>query len=416
MMRAGWIVLVAGVTGCMGVAEGSIGDPLIGGAGGGVAGTSGGSGGGSMGGGSSGGGAAGGTVAGGGVAGGGSSAGGRSGGGVAAGGGASGGMTVDAGVTDPCATVRCGANSTCRTNPVRCECNPGFASDGGTCLPGDPGVPALRTEAQVCAAYTEGYRSRVTGMDFIPGAGMCDVGTLTRPAIDDALARLNFHRWLAGLGPVSDSASQNTAAQACSVVSAWNPAGPAAHFPPPTSTCYSAAGAGGAGSSNIAWGSANAADAIDQWMIDWGNDTTFGHRRWFLYPSLDDVGIGFYRGGNNYGSASCAAVFGAGNPGPNPPWFPFPPAGFSPVSVARWTWSVHGDIPTSMPTATVTRLSDNMTLPVRVDVMQGGYGRLSAVTLVRMGWDPAAGQTYHVVLEGASGPRREWDVKPVMCP
>lgn len=325
------------------------------------------------------------------------------------------GAAVDAGA-DPCATVRCSANASCRTTPTRCECNPGFVADGGSCFAGDPGVPALRSEAQVCAGYAEGYRSRVTGADFIAGPSMCDVGTLTRAAIDDALARLNFHRWLAGLGPVNDSAAQNANAQACSVISAWNPAGVAAHSPQPSATCYSAQGAAGAGSSNIAWGSADAADAVDQWMIDRGNDTTFGHRRWFLYPSLDDVGLGFFRGGNNYGSASCAAVFGAGNMGPNPPWFPFPPAGYSPISIARWTWSVHGAIPQSGATAVVTRLSDNATLPVRVDVMQGGYGRLAAVTLVRMGWEPAAGQRYRVVLDGPAGPRREWETAPIACP
>lgn len=407
MMRAGWLSFVVALSGCMGVAEGSFNDGGAPVAGGSAAGGSAAAGGVSAG---------GGTVnVGGGMAGGGSM---TVGGGSASAGGSAvvDSGVVDAGVMDPCATVRCGANAMCRTNPVRCECNPGFVADGGPCQPGDPGVPALRTAAQVCTAYAEGYRSRVTGMDFIAGAGMCDVGTLTRPAIDDALARLNFHRWLSGLGPVNDSAGQNAAAQACSVISAWNPAGPAAHSPPATATCYSATGAGGAGSSNIAWGSASAADAIDQWMIDSGNDTTFGHRRWFVYPSLDDVGIGFYRGGNNYGSASCSAVFGAGNPGPNPAWFSYPPAGYSPISVARWTWSVHGAIPQTGATATVTRVGDGMVLPVRVDIMQGGYGRLSAVTLVRMGWEPAAGQTYLVVLDGPSGPRREWEVKPVTCP
>ncbi|MDX2012941.1 MAG: CAP domain-containing protein [Myxococcaceae bacterium] len=388
-------VLALLVSGCMGIAEGSIDEPLV----------------------TAGGGAAPQVMAGGGAGGG------QGGGGavvtVDAGGGAA--VPVDAGVpdagpVDPCSTVRCSANARCRTMPVRCECDPGFVGDGGACLPGDPGVPALRTEAQVCTAFAEGMRSRVTGMDFVAGASMCDVGTLTRAAIDDALARLNFYRWLSGLGPVRDDAQQNAAAQACSVVSAWNPAGPQAHFPMPGATCYSQLGAGGAGSSNIAWGSANAADAIDQWMIDWGNETTFGHRRWFLYPSLDGVGIGFYRGGNQYGSASCSAIFGSGNPGPSPMWFSFPPAGFSPVSVTQWTWSVHGDIPQQGATATVTRVGDGMALPVRVDVMQGGYGRLSAVTLVRMGWNPVAGQRYRVVLDGPQGPRREWEVAPVTCP
>ncbi len=390
-MTLGRVVVVVAFSGCLGIAEGSIDEPLVAS------------------------GAAGGMVS-------------MTAGGAAGGQSFTGGVVAapvvpgtslpvaDAGPVDPCSTLRCAAEARCRPNPTRCECNPGFVGDGSTCMPGDPGVPALRSQAQVCAAFAEGYRSRVTGMDFVPGTSMCDVGTLTRPALDDALARLNFHRWLSGLGPVRDDAQQNAAAQACSVVSAWNPAGPQAHFPMSTATCYSALGAGGAGSSNIAWGSRDAADAIDQWMIDWGNETTFGHRRWFLYPSLNDVGIGFFRGGNNYGSASCSAIFGSGNPGPSPMWFSFPPAGFSPVSIAQWTWSVHGDIPQNGATATVTRSSDGMNLPVRVDVMQGGYGRLSAVTLVRMGWDPVAGQTYRVVLDGPQGPRRSWDVSPVTCP
>lgn len=399
-MRAIWAMSVLAV-GCTGLATGVIDEKVDAGAGTGGSMTGGGT--------STAGGSAGGSVSSGGAA-----------GGAAGGQVLGGGSAVDAGTGggafDPCSAVRCSANARCVLNPTRCECSPGFVSDAGTCEPGDPGVPALRTQAQVCAAYAESQRSRVIGQDFTRGSSMCDPGTLAREAIDDALARLNFHRWLAGLGPVRDEASQNVIAQACSVVSAWNPAGAQAHFPPMTATCWTSAGAQGAGSSNIAWGSSSAPDAIDQWMIDYGNDTTFGHRRWFLSPPLDGVGIGFYRGGNNYGSASCAAVFGGGNQGPSPAWFSFPPAGFSPTSITRWTWSVHGDIPQNAPTATVIRASDGMSLGVRVEVMQGGYGRLNAVTLVRQGWDPAAGQTYRVVLDGTGGPRREWDVKPVDCP
>ncbi|MBL8953445.1 MAG: hypothetical protein JNK82_21905 [Myxococcaceae bacterium] len=323
---------------------------------------------------------------------------------------------VDAGTADGCERLGCSPLATCSPAQPACRCRPGFTGDGFTCTPQPAGSPGARTQTEVCDAFREGYRSRVSGADFIAGATSCDVGTLTRAALDDALARLNFHRWLVGAGPVVDSASENGFAQHCAVISAWNPAGPQAHFPPATSTCYSADGAAGAASSNIAWGSQNAADAVDQWMIDYGNDTTFGHRRWFLYPALNPVGIGFFRGGNNYGSASCATVFGASNTGPSPEWFAYPPDGFSPVSITQWTWSVHGSIPQAGATATVTRASDGAVLPVNVNVMVGSYGRLLAVTLVRQGWNPVAGEAYHVVLDGPQGPRRSWTVRPSACP
>ena len=44
-----------------------------------------------------------------------------------------------------------------------------------------------------------------------------------------------------------------------------------------------------------------------------------GHRRWLLNPPLNPVGMGFYQGGNNYGSAACIRVFSGGGAGPNPP-------------------------------------------------------------------------------------------------
>ncbi|MBL8913385.1 MAG: CAP domain-containing protein [Archangium sp.] len=328
----------------------------------------------------------------------------------------SGTPAVDAGV-DPCAGITCMATGArCDRQLQRCVCGPGFTGDGTMCTPVPAGSPETRTSMEMCTAYRTSLMRRDMGDGFTNTTNTCDMGSLSRNALDDALTRLNFFRWLAGLGPVGDDANGNQTGQACALVSAWNPAGPQAHFPQSSATCYTQAGASGAGSSNIAWGARDAVDAIDLWMIDFGNETTFGHRRWLLNPPLNPVGIGHYRGGNNYGSASCISVFGSSGSGPTPPFVAFPPPGFSPTSLTQWHWTIHGNIPLGSATVTVTRMGDGMVMPTRLEVLNGSYGQ-PAVVIFKDGWNPVAGQTYHVRLQGQGGLGLvEYDVKPTDCP
>jgi len=326
------------------------------------------------------------------------------------------GTPVDAGV-NPCAGITCtAAGARCEPSLARCVCGPGYTGDGSSCMPVAPGSPETRTSMEVCSAWRTAQMRRDQGDGFTVSQTTCDPGQLSRAALDDALTRLNFYRWLAGLGPTADDAGGDSTGQACAVIAAWNPAGPQAHFPQPSATCYTAAGAGGAGSSNIAWGARDATDAIDLWMIDFGNETTFGHRRWLLNPPLNPVGIGHYRGGNNYGSASCISVFGGSGGGPNPAFTAFPPPGFSPTFVTQWAWTVHGNIPLGSLALTITRMSDNMPMAAHAEVLNGSYGQ-PAVLIVKEGWNPVAGQTYHVRLSGQGGLGLvEYDVKPTDCP
>ncbi|MEW5854986.1 MAG: CAP domain-containing protein [Myxococcota bacterium] len=267
------------------------------------------------------------------------------------------------------------------------------SSSGGTVVPGE--WPTLSV-TEACNRFRAGRVVQDPNAFTEGPGGQCDPGTLSSMAIEDGLRRINLYRDMAGLGPVTDDETSNTNDQACALISAWNPAGVGAHSPSPQATCYSPEGAAGAGSSNIAWGCAHPADGVDQFMIDWGNESHYGHRRWIVYPPLDPVGIGFYRGGNNYGSAMCLGVFNWSNNGPRPRWYAFPPPGVVPREVAEWEWTFHTSaINYSGATVEVVRVSDNTALPTEAVILQGSYGD-GALAVRRSGWTPQVGQTYRV--------------------
>ncbi len=323
--------------------------------------------------------------------------------------------TPDGGPIDPCASASCATGSHCVANPARCVCNPGYIADAGACTPGDPGIPALRSQQQVCDAWKAGNLT-TTSTPFTKTSATCDPGVLSRAGLDDTLTHLNMHRWLVGLGPVSDDATLDDQDQKCAVMSAWNPPGPQAHNPPPTSACYTSIGAGGAGSSNIAWGPGSPQGAIDQWLVDNGNETTMGHRRWLLNPTLDPIGMGYYEGGTSFGSAACIGVFSGGNTGPHPTLYSLPSAGFAPIEVTQWIWSIHGSgLRTQNLAATVTRASDGANLAVTVLVMPDGYGE-PAITLDRQAWQPAVGETYRVHVTATGMADVDYEVTAVSCP
>jgi hypothetical protein len=318
----------------------------------------------------------------------------------------------DAGPTDPCASVHCGNGAHCLAGA--CTCDVGFIFDAGTCFPGDPGIPALRSQQQVCDAYAAG-RVVVDSHPFSKSSMSCDPGTLSMQGLEDTLTRLDMFRYLCGLGPVADDMGSNAGAQACALLSESNPAGPQAHSPAPSSTCYTAQGAGMAGESNIAWGCNGPADCIDEWMMDNGNESTFGHRRWLLDPPLGPIAFGYYEGAGQYGSASCIEVFNASGQGPNPSFIAFPPPGFVPLELTQWIWTVQGDLP-YLDAGVEVHESSGASLNATLVPLGGGYGYSDAVRIDRSGWSPLVGETYHVAITGGGHAAIEYDVKPVSCP
>lgn len=336
--------------------------------------------------------------------------------GASASGGAAGATGGSGGNSDPCATITCGVDEHCEPATLSCVCNPGFVSTGGGCEPSLPGDPAQHTEQEVCDQWNQGH-SLTDPSPWSAGPSQCDPGTLTRAGIDDTLVRINLFRWLVGLGPVSDSTTLNEMDMWCAVVAAWNPPGGGnnPHSPDPSAKCYTQQGASGAGQSNIAWGSGHPAQAIDQFIQDNGNFTTFGHRRWIFNPPLGPVGIGYYGGGGPYGNAQCLAVFGSSGSGPSPDWIAFPPPGFVPTAIATWVWTFHHKSGVSSAEMSVVRQSDAESLAMEKMPLTGGYGSYPTVAFRPSGWQLAAGETYIVTVDGVGGGSITYEMKPVTC-
>ena len=288
--------------------------------------------------------------------------------------------------------------------------------NGLQCVAADPNDPAQRAQADVCTRYVADH-VLTDQHPFTAGAGGdCDVGTLSTGGKADTMKRINGYRWLVGLGPTTESGSLDTTDQACANMESWwdfnSTASP--HMPPTTTKCYTAAGASGAGMSNIAWGN-GPADSIDQFIEDDGNATTLGHRRWIVNPPLGPVGIGYWQGGGTYNSAECLAIFGSSGTSNIPKWVAVPNPGFVPLEIAKWTWSFSSSLGgTASATIAVVRMSDNMAMTVTRMTLSQGYGQ-DTISWLPSGWVPAAGETYKVTVSGLTGGDVSYVVKPINC-
>jgi hypothetical protein len=308
----------------------------------------------------------------------------------------------DLGPDDPCEGVSCGAGASCSGGS--CRCLPGFVDvGGGTCEPVEPGDPAGRTETDVCDAWNEGRVENAVGGGWTEGPTTCDPGTLSDAAIEDTVRRVNMYRWLAGLDPVTDDPAQHAGDQECAVM--MDREGRLSHDPPESWSCYTAAGAAAAGSSNLALGSRSSPAAIDLYMGDRGV-TSLGHRRWIVAPRLGKIGIGFA------GRGQCLGVFD-GTGSSDRPWTAYPNQGPAPIATAQHSWSFHMNA--GLRDATVTVQSGGSAMPVSVYYPGGNYGRQDAIAWDPDGWSPTAGTTYEVTIDGFSGGPITYSVTLVDC-
>ena len=131
--------------------------------------------------------------------------------------------------------------------------------------------------------------------DVVPDVSTCRAGTLKASVKATLLANLNAIRALHGLPAVSYSTSEDAEEAESSLIMAANRA--LSHTPPTSWTCYSGAGAAGAGASNliIGWGTGLGFGSEDDQLAGWmneGGSAQLGHRRWMLSPFLGKTSYG----------------------------------------------------------------------------------------------------------------------------
>lgn len=152
--------------------------------------------------------------------------------------------------------------------------------------------------------------------DVAPDVANCRAGTLKASVKADLLARLNAIRALHRLPPVTYSDADDQAEAESSLMMVAN--GQLSHTPPTTWTCYTALGAGAAGTSNLFSNTSSAARITyteDDYLAGWlreGGSASIGHRRWMLDPFLGKASYGRVTriGAGGVSEAASLKVFG----------------------------------------------------------------------------------------------------------
>ncbi|MDC0722759.1 CAP domain-containing protein [Nannocystis sp. bb15-2] len=266
--------------------------------------------------------------------------------------------------------------------------------------------------AEVCARWTAD-RSDMSEGTWSGAVAGCQAGDTGAPGRDNALRLINLYRWLAGQPAVGHDAGLNAKAQQCALMMQAN--GQLSHSPGMGWDCYTADGAQAAMNSNIS--STPGVVAVDLYMVDPGNATTFGHRRWILSNKLGPVGLG------SSAVNSCMWVIG-GQGGGDAAWTAWPPPGVVPIEALHvpevpWAnvdetgWTIQSDS-LDLGGAQVSITESGIEMPVKLTPLMGGFGSASAIAMTPQGWESEAGKTYAVQVSGVPQPF-SYEVQVVGC-
>lgn len=270
------------------------------------------------------------------------------------------------------------------------------AATSGTATTDPSGEPPPNEQELLCERWNAD-RADLSEGSWDGAVNGCNAGALGEAGHANALRLINLYRWIADLPPVGEDGGRSEKAQACALMMDANDA--LSHDPPANWKCYTAGGKEAAGNSNIA--GAPGVAGIDLYMVDYGNETTIGHRRWILSNSLGPVGIG------STSQMSCLYVIG-GSGAAGAPWTAWPPPGLVPyqamhVPTVPWSnvdeagWTVQSD-GIDVGKAQVTVTENGVDKPVKVNALGMYFGAQYAVRFVPQGWQVAIGSTYEVKL------------------
>ena len=237
----------------------------------------------------------------------------------------------------------------------------------------------------------------------------CTAGQTASDFKNAILRRVNYFRAMAGVpADISFAVGYTSKAQEAALMMSVNNS--LSHNPPTTWTCYSAAGAEAAGSSNLYLG-VSGWNAITGYIKDMGTGNgAVGHRRWILYPQTQFMGTGDIPG-SNFLTANALWVFdsniGGARPATRDEFVAWPPHGYVPYQIVfpRWSLSYPG---ADFSNAVVTVTFGGSSVPVKIEPVAYGYGENTIVWILNNMNDsgvwkkPVVDQTYSVSIQNVT--------------
>ena len=265
----------------------------------------------------------------------------------------------------------------------------------------------------VVRAYRAEFEREEPGVRFTGDIDACDAGTTNQAFRDSLVQRINWYRQMAGLDTVTERAGYSAAAQQAALMMVAE--GRLSHYPSSDWACYTTSGAEAALRSNLALSHVGA-DAIDAYMHDDGvNNQPVGHRRWILYPRLQEIGTGDVRlsddkFADSYYDQVGNALYVVGDEASNPDireprgFVAWPPRGYVPAQAtwSRWHFQLEGG---DFSDARVRVTDSHRLVPLEVLDRKSSYGGAGIVW--GMYWEfwssvfpkpPDGDHCYHVVI------------------
>ena len=230
-----------------------------------------------------------------------------------------------------------------------------------------------------------------TPMGWAGDVGTCTAGTTTDGFKAAVLARVNYHRAMAGV-PASITLRPDFSDKAQQAALMMSANGALDHSPPETWACWSADGADAAANANLSLGNSGWAAVSSQMTDNGANNTAVGHRRWILYPPIQEMGTGDVPATGSGEEANALWVNDGRLFDPRPAtreaFVAWPPRGFVPYPVvpARWSFSYPG---ADFSGATVTLTRGGQPVPVTLEPLQPPPGSSSFIGDPTLVWVPA---------------------------
>lgn len=236
--------------------------------------------------------------------------------------------------------------------------------------------------------------SRTTSSDpnWSGDASSCNAGTVPQATLDKIFMRIAYFRRAVGLNnTLAENDSKSQKAQDAALMMKSN--GTLDHFPPQSWSCYTEAGREGAGNSLLT--QTRNAEAIDSYIRDAGaSNGPVGHRRWLLWPRLQEIGIG------NTDATNAIWVLGNSGTAPSdaPEFISWPPQGYvpRPLVYPRWSFSIRGADFTE--TTVSMRDQNNQNIALSVEALDNAYGDRTIVWVPEIGLSGIDGDTSFTVL------------------